>query len=115
MPENGRRDVQRQIDALTSRMGRNEDEIAELHAEADVDRNLVAELQADGLLDRAHVGHLETALKTSRRIGTAIGILMASQHFTEIEAFDALVRASQQANRKLNEIANDVVESGELP
>ena len=53
--------------------------------------------------------HLETALGTARIIGRAQGVLMARQSCTSEEAFDMLRRASQRSNRKLREIAEDIV------
>jgi len=45
-------------------------------------------------------------------IGTAIGILMAVRGITEPEAFDLLRVVSQHTNRKLRDIAEDVVRLG---
>lgn len=53
--------------------------------------------------------HLETALDSARIIGRAQGVLMARQSCTSQEAFDMLRRASQRSNRKLREIAEDIV------
>lgn len=50
------------------------------------------------LRDRAD--HLEIALQCSRQIGTAIGILMASQKITAVRAFDLMRAASQATQRK---------------
>jgi hypothetical protein len=60
------------------------------------------------------IENLERALQTSRRIGTAIGILMANHRVTEKEAFDLLRIASQSSHRKVHDIADDVVHTGEL-
>lgn len=59
--------------------------------------------------------NLQKALHNSRRIGAAVGILMYSLRLSETEAFGALRRASQDANRKLVDVAEDVLETGELP
>ena len=61
------------------------------------------------------VEHLQTALSTSRRIGIAVGILMARLAVSEEEAFQTLVRASQNSHRKLHDIAEDVIFTGQLP
>ena len=61
-----------------------------------------------------HVRHLKRALQTNRGIGVAIGVLMASHKVTEQQAFDLLRIASQNSNRKLVDIAADVVETGRL-
>jgi len=62
--------------------------------------------------DRAE--NLEIALQSSRRIGIAMGILMAHRGLREADAFHCLVQASQQQNRKLAQVAEDVVYTGHL-
>ena len=58
------------------------------------------------------VQHLKRALKTNRRIGVAMGVLMATHKVTDEQAFDLLRIASQNSNRKLADVADDVVETG---
>jgi hypothetical protein len=58
---------------------------------------------------------LTTALNTSRQIGAAIGILMNAHHVTQEEAFDLLRQSSSRLNRKLRDVADDVMLTGELP
>lgn len=60
------------------------------------------------------VENLERALKTNRRIGMALGILMTRQALTDAAAFHCLVQASQHQNRKLADIAEDVIFTGHL-
>ena len=62
--------------------------------------------------DRAH--HLAVALQSNRRIGTAVGILMARHGWREGEAFDALRRHSQDHNVRIAEIAERVILTGKL-
>jgi len=57
--------------------------------------------------------NLREAIATREIIGEAKGILMARQNCTSDEAFDILRRASQRTNRKLREIALDLVRSTE--
>jgi hypothetical protein len=64
---------------------------------------------------RHRADHLNRALISGRRIGAAIGILMASRRLTEQQAFEALRAASQRGNRKLRDVAEDVLLTGELP
>jgi GAF domain-containing protein len=71
-------------------------------------------LALTGARRQSKIENLERALRTSRRIGTAMGILMASSKVTEEQAFDLLRFASQSRHRKLHQIAEDVVQSGEL-
>lgn len=61
------------------------------------------------------VAHLQQALLSSREIGTAMGVLMSSHGVTRDQAFDLLRMASQNSNRKLREVADEVAETGELP
>jgi GAF domain-containing protein len=64
--------------------------------------------------NREQKDHLAAALESNRKIGAAIGILMAKHLISEQQAFDALRIASQHTHRKLVDIAYDVVETGEL-
>ncbi|WP_404388649.1 ANTAR domain-containing protein [Humibacillus xanthopallidus] len=59
--------------------------------------------------------NLRRALGHSRDIGAAVGVLMALRKVTREEAFDLLRRASQDQNRKLCDLALDVLNTGELP
>jgi GAF domain-containing protein len=52
---------------------------------------------------------LDTALRSRAVIDQALGILMAQQRCTAREAFDLLRQASQHRNRKLREVAVDIV------
>lgn len=53
--------------------------------------------------------HLETALEHRAVIEQAKGVLMAREGFTADEAFDALKRASQRENRKVHDLAEELV------
>lgn len=57
---------------------------------------------------------LRVALHSSRQIGAAIGILMTGRKITEQHAFATLCTASQHLQRKLRDIAIDVIETGWL-
>lgn len=72
--------------------------------------NLVALHEVQGTAD-----NLETALATSRRIGAAVGVLMAHHKVTEDGAFAMLRTSSQHLHRKLRDVAGEVVETGALP
>lgn len=67
----------------------------------------VAKLQAER-------DHLTIALETSRQIGTAVGILMATRELAADEAFGLLLRVSNTTGRKLREIAEEVVDNRRL-
>ncbi|MBM9477968.1 ANTAR domain-containing protein [Nakamurella flavida] len=62
-----------------------------------------------------HTEQLRAAVESNRRIGAAIGVLMVRSSLTEEAAFDALRRASNTANRKLREVADEVIYTGALP
>jgi hypothetical protein len=74
-----------------------------------------AALAVENELRAQEIDNLHTALQASRRIGVAIGILMARHLVTYEQAFAMLAAASQRLNRKLRDIAADVAETGELP
>jgi GAF domain-containing protein len=59
--------------------------------------------------------HLEQALESRDLIGQAKGILMVRQSMTADEAFDILRRASQRSNRKLRDVAADLVAGVDRP
>lgn len=59
--------------------------------------------------------HLEEALTSRDLIGQAKGILMAREAMTADEAFDVLRRASQRSNRKLRDIAVELVSNQDRP
>ena len=71
----------------------------------------------DDAVDAAEttVGQLRQALQTNRTTGTAVGIVMTRYQLDSERAFKVLVRTSQQSNRKLNDIAAEVVRTGTLP
>jgi hypothetical protein len=130
-------DLQRQIDELVAAVARNRADLDELTSRADasqdradaaehradaaqrraddmeakslVDREMIAELQADGVLSRQHVEHMEAALVTSRTIGAAIGILMASRNIGQEEALALLKGASQRSNTRMRDLAETIV------
>ncbi len=59
--------------------------------------------------------HLHDALTTREVIGQAQGILMERERITADHAFDVLRRASQHLNRKLRDVAQDLVDTGVRP
>ena len=61
------------------------------------------------------VGQLRQALQSNRTIGTAVGIVMTRYELDRERAFQVLVRTSQQSNRKLYDIATEVMRAGSLP
>jgi GAF domain-containing protein len=58
--------------------------------------------------------HLQTALESRAVIDQAKGILMERYKLTADQAFQLLVRASMMTNRKLRDVADHLVRTGEL-
>ncbi len=58
---------------------------------------------------------LATAMKSRAAIEQAKGILMGAQRCNADEAFQILVRVSQRENRKLREVAEDLVNRVQQP
>jgi len=138
-----RSDDERRIEELRSRVDLDRETIRELRVQAAVDRDLIgdlhvqagldrarieklegqlgadraviAHLEAEGIVDRGKIANLEIALVTARRIGAAMGILMSSRHVTDAEAFELLREASHRRHRKLRDLVDDVLLTGELP
>ena len=110
--------LQSEADAAKDRADRSEARadatdirIDGIEAAAALDRELIAQLQADGIVSREHAAQMESALQSSRTIGTAIGILMEGRDIGQDEAFTVLKTVSRNANRKLREVAQEMVES----
>jgi GAF domain-containing protein len=57
---------------------------------------------------------LTLALQSNREIGAAIGVVMTRLLVTRDQAFDLMRIASQRTNRKLRDVAQDVLDSGTL-
>ena len=130
-------DLQRQIDDLSNRVDTNRDHIEALAARSDVaddrsddmdarsdavddrlkrmqaasnlDREMIVELQAAGVVSQEHAAQMEEALRSSRTIGAAIGMIMASRQVSDDDAFAILKGAT---NRKLRDLAEDLVRRG---
>jgi len=58
---------------------------------------------------------LRSALDSNRIIGMATGILMATHRLSAAQGFQLLTSARQDSNRKLRDLAVQVVEIGRLP
>jgi hypothetical protein len=112
--EQGERD-QSNITDLEEQARSDRVDMTALRVQGGIDRQLIAELQAQAVLDRSEIANLEIALSTARRIGAALGIIMAAYKVTEEQAFATLRIASQQTNRKLRDLADDVLLTGATP
>ncbi|MCF7553041.1 GAF and ANTAR domain-containing protein [Pseudonocardia sp. WMMC193] len=74
-----------------------------------------AAVAMDAARERRHAQDLGDALQSNRRIGMAMGVLMGRGLVAEEQAFDLLRRASQLLNVKLRDIAEQVIDTGDLP
>jgi hypothetical protein len=101
--------------------------IASLNLYADATNTFDERARAMGLVLATHGGllmnamladdrvrNLERALASNRQIGVAMGVLMHEHRLTQVEAFDVLRAASQDSNRKLADVALEVVDTGTL-
>lgn len=74
----------------------------------------VAAASVGSIQHQKRAGDLEQALHTSRRIGAASGIIMATQDVDLDEAWQVLSTASQHRNVKVADLADRVVTTGRL-
>lgn len=72
-------------------------------------------LAVAGAQARNKASNLEIALKSSREIGIAMGVLMARNKVTREQAFDLLRIASQYTHRKVADLASEVADTGTFP
>ncbi len=75
----------------------------------------VAAIALDRAIFRDQAQSLALGLDSNRLIGTAIGILMANDQNTYDDSFRLLRACSQRTNRKLRQVAEDVILAGEIP
>jgi AmiR/NasT family two-component response regulator len=59
--------------------------------------------------------NLQTALESRAVIDQAKGILMERHKLTADQSFQLLARASMNSNRKLRDVADHLVATGEFP
>ena len=64
---------------------------------------------------RAEIEELREALVSNRVIGAAVGIIMERYNLDQDAALRFLKRVSSQHNRKLRELATELVETRRLP
>jgi AmiR/NasT family two-component response regulator len=64
-------------------------------------------------VQQAEIANLKLALSSSRRIGAAMGIVMAKHKLTFDQAFDLLRLRSQHEHRKVRDIAEEILLSGD--
>jgi GAF domain-containing protein len=76
---------------------------------------LFASHAAVALAGAEHESNLRTGMSHRDVIGQAKGILMERHRLTADQAFDVLARVSQEMNRKLVDVAQEVSDTGAVP
>ena len=114
LEEQGQRDEAR-IAELEGQAAWHLVDLTALREQVDIDQILIAELEAQAVIDQAEIANLKIALTSARRIGAALGIIMATYKVTEEKAFATLRIASQHTHRKLRDVAEDVLLTGAAP
>ena len=74
-----------------------------------------AALALESAAARERNAELADALRSSRLIGMAMGIVMARRLLTPEQAFDVLRRGSRRQGRKVRDLAAEIVTTGEPP
>ncbi|GGM12338.1 ANTAR domain-containing protein [Nakamurella endophytica] len=89
---------------------------------SDAELRAVAAATAEAVTTAVHVmdlreraDQLADAVRTNRRIGAAVGFVMHAYRLTETEAFALLRQISQHGNRRLRDLAEDVLTERALP
>jgi hypothetical protein len=75
----------------------------------------VAGLSVEARLRQEEVADLRAALESNRRIGMAMGLLIADGCLSADDAFAQLVGTSQRRNRKLRDVAEELVAAPRPP
>lgn len=98
-----------QHDGDGQRADRLQHELDQLARQAEVDRSVIEQLRAEAAFAASQIDSLREGLTTARRIGAAVGYIMALERVSDVEAFERLRTASQDQRRKLREVAEDVL------
>jgi hypothetical protein len=101
--------VQQRIADLVAQGEFDAEEVERLRAQGAADQIVIDELRADGVVEREHIAALSAALTSAREIGAAVGIVMERYGLDNAAAFAYLRRLSQAENRKLKEIAAELL------
>lgn len=80
-------------------------------SEAETVGSVLAAHAAAAVIAAQQEQHLNTALLTRDRIGQAKGIIMERYQVDDVRAFQMLRKLSQEANTKLGDIAQQVIDS----
>ena len=74
-----------------------------------------AAIAVEAARDKERAEQLDRAVESNREIRMAMGVLIARERMTREQAFAVLRRASQHLNRKLRDVAAEVVDTGSVP
>ena len=107
-------DVTQRLAELDARLADGDRRIEALESRVATNGEFIRELQGEGLVARDRAENLEAALRSSRIIGAAVGIVMAEHRCTQEEAFQELRKASQDHNVKLRDVAEAIVRTGDV-
>lgn len=91
------------------------DHVAAFDDDAENTALLLASHAAIAMAASRTVGNLRVAVESRDLIGQAKGILMERYKIDAGRAFDLLVMSSQSTHRKLRDVSDELVHSGELP
>lgn len=80
-------------------------------SEAETIGTVLAAHAAAALLAHRHGEQLKSALSTRDRIGQAKGIIMERYKVDDVQAFEMMRRLSQDSNKKLTDIAQQVIDT----
>ncbi|NYJ06833.1 ANTAR domain-containing protein [Petropleomorpha daqingensis] len=108
------RELRLQLSATRARLSRLRRAGLDQRGRPDTAVDVFKQVQEQLLAAREQIVHLETALTSNRRIGIAIGIVMARNQLTDEAAFELLREQSQLRNQKLRELAEEVIYTGML-
>lgn len=105
------REVRREAEKMRVRVAAGRATLAARHAML-VDR---ARLRRRLTTAESRAAHLQVALASNRRIGMAVGVLLARHGLTEDQAFERLREYSNHRNVRLAAVAEQVIYTGDLP
>lgn len=95
--------------SATERLDGQNNAAAQVHSDESV-----SQLREELAAARNKIANLELALTSNRRIGAATGILMYRHKITDDQAFELLRAASQISQRKLRDVAEEVLATGAI-
>ena len=114
-PDDQARELAERVAAARARAAELADTFAVSRSGYDAAMERATTLGEQLAVAKRHVANLEKALSTSRCIGMAVGIVMERRGVTSSAAWDLLRQISQRRNRKLRDVAEHIVFTGDIP